>query len=428
MNWKTIVFPVATLCLATATHAQAPSRGVLDDLVQGAISRNGEILAARERMREAQGSLRQAGVRPNPTLEIEGGTGRLLGTRGEEEYSAGYFYPLETGGKRSRRLQVAQLSIVLAQAEVEERARQLAYDVKVKAIEILSNREKETALNRLIEVTEEAQRLTEGRVREGDAPRLDAQLLSVEKNRTEAQRAATTGRAAAAAMELRRIMGLAPAENIVLGHGIPAETRTPMLVELLARALKSRPDIRVAKLLEQQGGAEILLAEAQGAPDITLSGKYTYRTSQFDQFGLTAQGALSPLRDRDNVVTFGASIPLFTRKRNQGNVDAATARANAARLRAAFLEGAVPLEVQAAFSRWSAAKNTLAILDDGVVRQSEQNLAVVRQAYQLGQLRLLDVLNEQRRLVDTELAYIDAKADLAQSVVELERAIGGNLP
>jgi cobalt-zinc-cadmium efflux system outer membrane protein len=94
MNWKTIVFPVATLCLATATHAQAPSRGVLDDLVQGAISRNGEILAARERMREAQGSLRQAGVRPNPTLEIEGGTGRLLGTRGEEEYSAGYFYPL----------------------------------------------------------------------------------------------------------------------------------------------------------------------------------------------------------------------------------------------------------------------------------------------------------------------------------------------
>ncbi len=91
------------------------------------------------------------------------------------------------------------------------------------------------------------------------------------------------------------------------------------------------------------------------------------------------------------------------------------------------MEGAVPLEVQAAYSRWSAANNTLAILKDGVVRQSEGNLDVLRQAYQLGQLRLLDVLNEQRLLVETELSYIDAKADLAQSVADLERAIGGNL-
>ena len=110
--------------------------------------------------------------RGNPTLEVEGGTGRPLGTRGEEEYSAGYFYPVERGGKRSKRLHVAELSIVLAQAEVDERARQLAYDIKAKAVEVLSNREKAAALNRLIEMTGEAQRLTEGRVKEGDAARL----------------------------------------------------------------------------------------------------------------------------------------------------------------------------------------------------------------------------------------------------------------
>lgn len=428
MNWKTIVFPVAMLCLATASHAQGPQRGVFDDLVKGAIDRNRDILAARERIREAQGLLRQAGVRPNPTLEVEGGTGRPLGTRGEEEYSAGYFYPVERGGKRSKRLHVAELSIVLAQAEVDERARQLAYDIKAKAVEVLSNREKAAALNRLIEMTGEAQRLTEGRVKEGDAPRLDAQLLLVERNRTEAQRTATVGKAATAALELRRVMGFTSEESITLGDGILPEPRTPILEALMAKALRERADLRVARLLEEQGGAEILLAEAQGSPDITFSARYTYRTSQFDQFGLTAQGALSPLRDQDNVVTFGASIPLFTRKRNQGSIEAASARASAARLRAAFLAGAVPLEVEAAYSRWSAAKNTLAILNDGVVRQSEENLTVVRQAYQLGQLRLLDVLNEQRRLVDTELAYIDAKAELAQSVVELERAIGASLP
>ncbi len=65
---------------------------------------------------------------------------------------------------------------------------------------------------------------------------------------------------------------------------------------------------------------------------------------------------------------------------------------------------------------------------DGVVGQSARNLAVVREAYQLGQLRLLDVLNEQRRLTDNELAFLDARAQVARAFAELERTTGGLLP
>jgi len=53
---------------------------------------------------------------------------------------------------------------------------------------------------------------------------------------------------------------------------------------------------------------------------------------------------------------------------------------------------------------------------------------VIREAYKLGQLRLLDVLNEQRRLVDTQMAYIDAQADAARTWAELQRAAGGIYP
>lgn len=426
MNWNTIAFPVAVLCVATVAHAQNPARG-LDDLVQGAIERNRELLAARERIREAQGLLRQAGVRLNPTIEIEGATGRPLGTRGEEEYSAGYFYPLETGNKRAKRVRVAEQTIALAEAEVAERTRQLSFDVKTRAIEALAEREKSAALERLLRVTREAHRLTEGRVREGDAPRLDQQLLLVEQNRTEAQRTLSAGRAEAAVVELRRLIGLPSTQEIPMGEGIPAETRSPELKTLQDIATKDRPDVRIARILESQGTSEVTLAEAQGLPDVTLSARYTHRNSQFDQFGVTADGSLAPLRNRDNIVTFGASIPLFTRGKNQGNVEAAAARAAGSRYRREYLESNVPLEVEAAYRRWSAAKKTLALYDGGIVTQSENNLNVIRQAYGLGQLRLLDVLNEQRRLVETELAYIDAKADLARSVAELERATGANL-
>jgi len=87
----------------------------------------------------------------------------------------------------------------------------------------------------------------------------------------------------------------------------------------------------------------------------------------------------------------------------------------------------IPLEAEAAWRRYQAAKSAVGILSRGVLEESRRNVSVIRQAYELGQLRLLDVLNEQRRLLETELAFIDAEAEFARSAAELERAAGGSL-
>ena len=68
------------------------------------------------------------------------------------------------------------------------------------------------------------------------------------------------------------------------------------------------------------------------------------------------------------------------------------------------------------------------MLQSGVLDPSAANLSVIREAYKLGQLRLLDVINEQRRLVDAQMQYIDVQADAARTWAEVERAAGGNLP
>jgi cobalt-zinc-cadmium efflux system outer membrane protein len=85
------------------------------------------------------------------------------------------------------------------------------------------------------------------------------------------------------------------------------------------------------------------------------------------------------------------------------------------------------LEVEAAYRRWQAARAAVEILDRGVIGQSENNLAVLQQAYVLGQLRVLDVLNEQRRVIETRLAYLDAQAELFEAFAELEASVGGSL-
>jgi cobalt-zinc-cadmium efflux system outer membrane protein len=206
------------------------------------------------------------------------------------------------------------------------------------------------------------------------------------------------------------------------------ENFTHTLADLQRQAVEQRPDLRAAKLEEERGAAEVSLTEAQGRPDVTLSAQYALRNDRFgDLYGFTASGQQAPLRDRDNILSFGVSIPLLTRRRNLGNMEAAAARALGSRTLRQHLEASIPLEVQAAWQHWDAATQSLNILDSGVLRQSGKNLEVIRQAYTLGQLRLLDVLNEQRRLIDTQMTYIDAESDVRRGVIELERAVGGDL-
>jgi cobalt-zinc-cadmium efflux system outer membrane protein len=387
------------------------------------------VLALRQRVAQAQGLARQAGVRPAPTVEAEGASGRPFGSVGEEQFSAAFVQRVEALGKRKGRQNVAEVSVALAEAEVDERSIQLAYEIETGYLSTVYERERIAVLDRVSESLRESRRLTEARVREGDAAPLEAQLLAVEQSRADAQRADATGRLIVAELELRRLTGLAPSDSLP-AIGPPTGGKAALLLEeLISRAREKRADLRSARLLEQQGDAGTTLAKAEARPDVTLSARYAHNNTRLDnQYGFTSDGVRTPLRDQYNTLSVGISVPLMTQRRSQGAIEAAAAGAAGARLRREYLESSIPLEVQSAYERWTAAMRTRDVLRDGVVGQSTKNLAVVREAYQLGQLRLLDVLNEQRRLTDTELLYLDARVAVARALADLERVTGGLLP
>ena len=102
----------------------------VEQLVQMALSRNGDLLATRQRTVEAQGLLRQAGFRPNPVVETEYTTGSPTGSSGEREFSIGYAHTFELGGKRARRIDVGQAGLDLARMEVADRERTLRAELQ----------------------------------------------------------------------------------------------------------------------------------------------------------------------------------------------------------------------------------------------------------------------------------------------------------
>jgi cobalt-zinc-cadmium efflux system outer membrane protein len=425
---------VLPLCLGAlfacvSARPQASSQTTLEDLVRTSLDRNREVLALRQRVAQARELAQQAGVRPARTIEVEGRSGSPLGSPGDQEYSATFVQPLEAPGKRKNRIRVADVAVALAEAELDERSTQIAYEIENGYLAVIYERERMAILDRVADSLRESLRLTEARVREGDAAPLEAQLLAVEQSRTDAQKAEAAGRLASAEVDLRRLVVL-PATQALPAIGPPTGGRaTVPLEQLIDRALEKRADVRTARLLEQQGGAETILAKSEAHPDVTLSGRYTYLRESFEnKFGLTASGALTPIRDQFNTLSLGISVPLVTERRNKGAIEAAASGAASARLRREHLESTIPLEVQSAYQRWTAAQRTRDLLRDGVIGQSNKNLAVVREAYQLGQLRLIDVLNEQRRLTDSEFTYLDARVQVARALADLERLTGGLLP
>src|ERR1044072_2260888 len=78
------------------------------DLVRRALASNGELAAARLDVERARARLRQAGLRPNPSVDFEQTTGRFTGAAGERETSIGVSIPLELGGRRGRRIDLAK--------------------------------------------------------------------------------------------------------------------------------------------------------------------------------------------------------------------------------------------------------------------------------------------------------------------------------
>lgn len=411
----------------TAAYVDGQSGGTVEALVKSALARNADLLATRQRVAEAQGLLRQAGLYVNPTIQTSYGTGSFLGSKGERQFQASYNHVFQLGGKRERRIEVAQIGAELATLEIAERERQVRGDVRSRFGDALAAIRNLEIVQELLGLTGQTFQITQARVRVGEAAAVEQGLLQVEVNRLESDRRLFDNQVVRALLDIKPLIGMPLDENLRLAGDLRAPEVKFSLEEAFARARRDRPDLRAARLEQTLRDAELRQARAEAVPDVVGTAQYARIDSAFDQLGLGTGGATVPIRDRDNIVTAGISITLPTRNRNQGNIQAASARVAAAKSRLQFVEQTVVRDVRSAYSRYEATRQSLAIYDQNVLNQARDNVRIIRAAYQAGELRLFDVLNEQRRLVDTQRAYTEVLKEYYLSLVDLERAVGAPL-
>jgi cobalt-zinc-cadmium efflux system outer membrane protein len=414
---------------AMAAQLVSDSGGeTLDRLIERALSRNGELLAARQRIAEMQGGVVQSRLKVNPSIEAGFASGRALNSRGESEFGIGYSHTFETGGKRDRRVEAAGIRVELATLEIADRERLLRADVQVRFSEALAAARNLASAEQLLELNRQSYQIAQARTREGEGTPLEEGLLRVEVNRIASDRLVFSNQIERAVLELKTLAGLEADEPLMLSGVLAAPKIKLAASEAVERALGERPDLRAARMEELLAAAEAKVARADATPDVVATARYSRSTARFEQYGLAGPGgAPVQIRDTDNLLSGGISITLPARNRNQGNIQSAAARERAASLRKQHIERAVRQEVLAAMRRYETAREALELFDQGVVRQSRENLRILRAAYELGEIRLMDVLNEQRRLIEAQRAYTDLLREAFLAAVEVERATGATV-
>jgi outer membrane protein TolC len=71
---------------------------------------------------------------------------------------------------------------------------------------------------------------------------------------------------------------------------------------------------------------------------------------------------------------------------------------------------------------------SLELIRTGVVNESEAGFSITQLAYRLGDARLLDVIIQQRSLIEAQIAELSAEAEMRASEAALELAMGKVMP
>ena len=377
-----------------------------------ALMHNPELKAFSWDVRISEARQLQAGLWPNPELEVEveevGGPGARSGfDAAETTIALGQL--IELGGKSGKRVKVATLAKELTGLDYEAKRLDVFTEVTKAFIEVLAAQQRLKLTDELLQLSEELVDTVTKRVDAGKDSPLEKTKAAVTYSNVKIQHRQAAGNLEFARKQLASTWaGQKPKFESVAGK---LDSLTPLpSIDQLTNLISQNPDIARWSLEIDKGKASLELEKAKAISDITLSGGMK-RSNETD----------------DNAIVFGISIPLPISDRNQGGkMEAAYALARAREeQRAAHTR--IQMELVKAYQELSNSYTEATELDKNVLQGAESVFEASKTGYSQGKLDYLHVLDAQRTLFEAKGQYIEALAAYHKARADVERLIGQNI-
>lgn len=394
---------------AFATEANLDADGV----VRLALSRNHDLKAARAQVNTALGRLKQAGLWPNPRLELSNETDRPFANEGEYSRSAGVSQDFAISGRLGRAEDVARVDVARALVEVNEAERKLAGDVASAFYDVAAIDQKVILRDRLIRSMEVLATATKDRYRAGEVSELDVNAATLELLRLKQERTTLAGERTAAIRTLAGLVGLGADDSLTLAAELPARKVPSPSAELIAQAIERRPDLQLLGLSADRAQAERALAAASAWEDWTVSLGVQRDKTVID-------GAPPQPADDALMVTLAVPVPLFNQ--NEGAKAAAEAETTAAREQHAALGQRIENEVAGLRERVVRLLDAVDAYEKQGLPLSRKNTEVARDAYRKGQISIIEVVQAERQESEIGSSYVEALEQYLKTMTQLDAA------
>jgi outer membrane protein, heavy metal efflux system len=403
-----VVAGAAALRAAQEPPAPAPPPGeaplTLAAAVDLALRANPGLAAARLRPEVERAGIAVARERPNPELLLEE-------TRETPKDAASLAQPIETAGKRRRRIELAAAAVARGEAElaraiaeVRSRVRRSFY-----ALAAAQRRRDETeGLLRLAARTRDAAR---ARFDAGDVPRLDVLQAELAAAQADNELQSAAGLLASARAELNALLARPPEAATAVRAGPLAEKEVPDGATAARIAVAESAELAMLDrgLAEQR--AKVALARAERVPDPVLQGGVTHRSPPEFDWGWRAALTIP--------------LPIFTRGAAVAVEEKTLARLAAERTaRAAEIAGAV----YGAAATAAAQRQEVLRFRDQILPRAEEVERMAEDSYRSGQTGLPVLLQALQATRDLRLRAIQVEADYQNALADLESAMGVALP
>ena len=393
----------------------------LDQAVEIALSRHGGLDAARAAIEARAGSTRQAGLLPNPVFSLQTENWRFYGTPGFSasrnlDVFAWVGLPIETAGKRTRRVELAEADERIAEHQRQLLAWRIRQSVKKAYWEALAAVSDVEMLARSRETLQRLENYHEVQVRQGAMAEVNLIKVRVEVGRAALAVSGAemeVGRGKIALLEAMGIPELNTDFEVRQPEARPvnlswdAARATRQTVET---ALVHRPEILIGRTHVERARANVALQRSLARPDVTPYLGYKRNNAFHTLIG-------------------GFSISLPVRDKNTGRIEEALAEVRRweAALRAE--EARIGAEVAVALETVRRRQEILRSMETGMLDRARETSRIAQAAYQEGGVELLEVLDAQRAQNEISLFYSRSALDYQLSWVDLETASGtSNLP
>jgi cobalt-zinc-cadmium efflux system outer membrane protein len=404
---------IALLWLATTALAQDSSMTALtlDQAIGFALERNPELAALAQEMLATDGAVAQAGVLPNPELDVGGdnlGNDRKY-EAGERAVGVALGQLIELGGKRTARVKVAEAGRALAGWDFAARRADLLQRVSQSFVDVLSAQQREALAEESARLAAQfadaaSKRVQAGKVSPVEETRARVALANVQVEVEQARRELVAARKRLALLWNDR----APRFDRAAGD-LEQVWALPPYERLVERALDNPDLARWATQLEQRR-ATLEGERAKAVPDVRVIGG----VSRFSVYN-------------DYAYLLGISVPIPVFNQNRGGILEANRRLDKAADEQRAAEVRVMTELADTYERVAALANEIETLRTRVLPGALSAFDATTKGYQLGKFGFLDVLDAQRSLFESRGQYLRALADYQRGVSDLERLVDGPL-